>query len=66
MNNMTDDIRQRVFNALNNSMANKYRLQNWSADDITDDLIRYCGDLENSEPEELKPFVIEWQESVDG
>lgn len=55
------EIRERVFKSLDSGIENGYELDNWSAEEIAEDLREYDVDLE-SVPVSLVPFIQEWKD----
>lgn len=54
------DIRRAVFDALNNAVDNGHNMREFSVEEIVDDLASCDADLENLDPNQFRPFVIEW------
>jgi ribosome-binding protein aMBF1 (putative translation factor) len=55
------DLKNRVFESLDNAIVNGYELLEWSDQDIADDLHEYDAELENVDSAELLPLVAEWR-----
>lgn len=55
------DLRSEVFEALNNAVANGYDLRLLPASEVAVDLLDRCAPLEHLEPDDVLPFIIEWQ-----
>jgi hypothetical protein len=61
----TNDIRASVFAALDNALENgegayDHRLD--PVDDVVHELLTYDADLEMLTPDDIRDFVIEWQQ----
>ena len=57
----TDKIRDNVFSALDHALENGYDHRKDVVDDVVHELLTYDADLEMLTPNDIKPFVIEWQ-----
>lgn len=55
------DLRETVFEALNNSKANGYHPEEGSAYSVACDLREYHSELEECDLLELTPLVEEWR-----
>ena len=59
-------MRNLVWAALDNAFNNGYTfVLNSNPVDIAYDLIAYDADLEDSNPEELAPYIRQWQDHYD-
>jgi len=60
------DVRERVFESLDNALANdalKFEGSGDLVDQIAIDLGTYDADLEGKEPAELRPHIVAWMAS---
>lgn len=60
---MTETLKERVFRALDTAATNGYQMARVPTDEVALDLISCEADLETEDPEEIYPFVREWQEA---
>ena len=58
---MTTALRDEVFEALDNAIANGYDMKSWAPTDVAVDLLDHCASLEHLEPDDVLPHIIEWQ-----
>ena len=58
---MNKNIRASVFCALEHGLENGYDHRHEDVDDVVHELLTYDADLEMLTPDDIKPFVIEWQ-----
>jgi hypothetical protein len=56
----TNDLEERVHSNLQNALDNEYDVRHWDVDDIVTDLMCFASELEDEDPEDLKPHVISW------
>lgn len=56
-----NDLRERVFEALNNAVANGYDMREWAPSEVAVDLLDHDAGLEHLEPDDVLPHIIEWQ-----
>jgi len=57
---MSERLKEQVFTALDNALANGYDPRALTAEQNVIDLISYDADLESQLPLDLIPLVIEW------
>lgn len=54
------DLKDKVFEVLDNGLQNEPEIANWTAEDIAYDLIAYCSDFEDEHFGELVPHMRAW------
>ncbi len=54
------NIRESVFEALDNAVENGYPMREWKIEAILDDLLMCDADLEDLERAVVEPFVVKW------
>lgn len=54
------ELRASVFDSLENARANGYKVERWSAEALTDDLMTFDAVAEKFERDRVRRFVEEW------
>lgn len=58
---MIEITQENVDRSLNQAIENGYMLDLWDAEDIAEDLHEYDSDFEDTDPNDLVPFVRDWK-----
>lgn len=55
-----NEIREHVFEALDNAKDNEYDITTWPVEAIAGDLVANDATLEDTSPHDIVPFIREW------
>jgi hypothetical protein len=63
---MKPDLRAIVFENLAAAAENGHQFVGMTAEEIADDMNRYCADVEQFAPSDLVPHIVEWLQQKTG